>query len=360
MKMTFRWYGQGDKIPLEHIAQIPGIHGVVTALMDIPVGEIWPLEKLEILRALTASHGLSMEVIESVNVHESIKLGDEYRDRYIGYYKRTLENLSKVGVKTVCYNFMPIFDWTRTDLAKVLKDGSTALSFDNELLRNLKPNDLLEIVKRGSKDIIIPGWEPDRLHEIEALFGKYKSIDKECLWRNLRYFLESIIPTAHACDINMAIHPDDPPWSIFGLPRIITDRESLQRLIDLVDSPRNGIALCSGSLGANADNDIPEMIRDFGKQKRLHFGHIRNINRLTGGSFHECSHLSSEGSLDLYEIMKAYYDIGFSGHIRPDHGRMIWAEEGMPGYGLYDRALGVTYLNGLYEALSKGRERKNV
>ena len=296
-----------------------------------------------------------MDVIESVNVHESIKLGDKDRDKYIQNYKETLKNLSKIGIKTVCYNFMPIFDWTRTDLAKPLHDGSTALYFDSEQLKGLKPNDLFDIIKKGSKDVIIPGWEIDRLSEIEGLFKQYENVSEEDLWKNLRYFLEAIIPVANEFDINMGIHPDDPPWSIFGLPRIITCKENLQRVIDLVDSPRNGLTLCSGSLGPNPSNNIPDMIRDFGEQGRLHFGHIRNINRLSPTSFHEASHLSNDGSLDLYEIVKAYSDIGFEGHVRPDHGRMIWDEEGMPGYGLYDRALGIAYLNGLYEAINKGK-----
>jgi len=357
MKMTFRWYGKNDKIPLKYIAQIPGIDGVVTSLMDIPVGEIWPLKDIKELKASVDSYGLNLDVIESVNVHESIKLGDKDRDKYIQNYKTTLRNLSKIGIKTVCYNFMPIFDWTRTDLAKPLSDGSTALCFDSEQLKGLKPNDLFDIIKKGSQDVIIPGWEIDRLCEIEELFKKYENVSEEDLWKNLRYFLEAIIPVANECDINMGIHPDDPPWSIFGLPRIITCKKNLQRVIDLVDSPKNGLTLCSGSLGPNASNDIPDMIRDFGKQGRLHFGHIRNINRLSKTSFHEASHLSTDGSLDLYEIVKAYSEIGFKGHVRPDHGRMIWDEEGMPGYGLYDRALGIAYLNGLDEAINK---EKNV
>jgi len=357
MKMTFRWYGKNDKIPLKYIAQIPGIDGVVTSLMDIPVGEIWPLKDIKELKASVDSYGLNLDVIESVNVHESIKLGDKDRDKYIQNYKTTLRNLSKIGIKTVCYNFMPIFDWTRTDLAKPLSDGSTALCFDSEELKGLKPNDLFDIIKKGSQDVIIPGWEIDRLSEIEELFKKYENVSEEDLWSNLRYFLEAIIPVANECDISMGIHPDDPPWSIFGLPRIITCKKNLQRVIDLVNSPRNGLTLCSGSLGPNASNNIPDMIRTFGKQGRLHFGHIRNINRLSKTSFHEASHLSKDGSLDLYEIVKAYSDVSFKGHIRPDHGRMIWDEEGMPGYGLYDRALGIAYFNGLDEAINK---EKNV
>ncbi len=357
MKMTFRWYGKNDKIPLKHIAQIPGINGVVTSLMDVPVGEVWQISELMELKKYVNSYGLNLEVIESVNVHESIKLGDRQRDKYIQNYKETLVNLSHIDIKTVCYNFMPIFDWTRTDLAKPLKDGSTVLSFDDKQLKNLTLDDLLGIIKNGSKDVSIPGWELDRLDIMEELFKQYKNISEEDLWDNLKYFLNEVIPIADECDINMGIHPDDPPWSIFGLPRIITCKKNLQRLVDLVDNPRNGITLCSGSLGPNGDNNIPDLIRHFGAQNRIHFAHVRNIKSLDKHSFYETSHLSSDGSLDLYEIIKAYNEIGFTGCVRPDHGRMIWNEKAMPGYGLYDRALGIAYLNGLYEAIQK---EKNV
>ncbi|NOX14579.1 MAG: mannonate dehydratase [Epsilonproteobacteria bacterium] len=355
MKMTFRWYGKDDKIPLRYIAQIPGIDGVVASLIDIPVGEVWPISELIKLKDCINSYSLNFEVIESVNVHESIKLGEKSRDKYIENYKQTLKNLSNIGIKTVCYNFMPIFDWTRTNLAKPLSDKSTVLSFDYDMLKDLEPNDLFDIVKNGSADVVLPGWELDRLNEIEELFQKYKNINEENLWSNLKYFLQEIIPVAQECDINMAIHPDDPPWSIFGLPRIITCKENLQRLVDLVDSPRNGITLCSGSLGPRKDNDIPDLIRYFGAQNKIHFAHVRNIKSTNTYSFYETAHLSDEGNLDIYEIMKAYDDIGFKGCIRPDHGRMIWGEVGMPGYGLYDRALGIAYFNGINEAIKKAK-----
>ncbi len=351
--MTFRWYGKDDKISLKHISQIPGINGVVTSLMHINVGEVWKLEELLELKKNVNSYNLNIEVIESVNVHEDIKLGLPLKKKYIENYKTTLRNLSKIGIKTVCYNFMPIFDWTRTDLEKPLKDGSTVLSFDNETLKNTDANQLFDIIKKGSKDIIIPGWEIDRLSAIEKLFKQYENVSEEDLWANLKHFLEEIIPVAKECGINMAIHPDDPPFSIFGLPRIITCKESLNRLVKLVDDSHNGITLCSGSLGPNKSNDIPSIIRHFGAMGRIHFAHIRNIKQISNKSFHESSHLSSDGSLDLYEIVKAYIDIGFKEHVRPDHGRMIWDEKGMPGYGLYDRALGIAYLNGLYEAITK-------
>lgn len=354
MKMTFRWYGKSDKIPLKHIVQIPGIDGIVTSLMDVPVGEVWAMDDLVELKEYVTSYGLNLDVIESVNVHEDIKLGLPSRDVYISNYKETLKNLSQIGIKTVCYNFMPIFDWTRTDLNKPLNDKSTVLSFDNEQLKNLSANDLVEKIRNDSRNVEIPGWELDRLDEIEGLFKQYENVDEEKLWKNLKYFLEQIIPVAESYNIKMALHPDDPPFSIFGLPRIMTNQENLQRLLDLVPSPSNGLTLCTGSLGPNVSNDIPAMIRHFGAQNKIHFAHIRNVKRIGEKSFHETSHLSSDGSLDLYEIVKAYKDINFQGHVRPDHGRMIWDEKGMPGYGLYDRALGITYLNGLYEAITKG------
>lgn len=354
MKMTFRWYGVNDKITLENISQIPNINGVVTSLIDIPVGDIWPLDKLIELKKYVESYNLNLDVIESVNIHEDIKLGLESRDFYIQNYKETLSNLSKIGIETVCYNFMPIFDWTRTNLAKPLNDKSTVLSFDNEELKDLSAKQLVDKLRNDSSDVEIPGWEKDRLDELENLFKKYESVDESKLWENLEYFLREIIPHAESCNIKMAIHPDDPPFSIFGLPRIITCEKNLQRVLDIVPNNFNGLALCTGSLGPNKNNDIPSMIRKFGSQNKIHFAHIRNIKRVTEKSFHETSHFSDDGSLDLYKIVKAYADVNYQGHVRPDHGRMIWGEKGMPGYGLYDRALGITYLNGLYEAITKG------
>lgn len=354
MKMVFRWFGSSDdSVTLKEIRQIPGITGVVSALQDIPVGEVWPFESILKLKKEVNDAGLELEVIESVNIHEDIKLGFSERDRYIDNYKKTIKNLSKTGVKVICYNFMPVFDWLRSDLACPLIDGSNVLSYKEEFIKDTDPVSLVEEYQSGSKGFTLPGWEGERLAELKELIQLYKDIDEEKLFDNLRYFLENIIPVCEECDVKMAIHPDDPPWSIFGLPRIITNHTNLERMLKLVDSPYNGLTLCSGSLGANPDNDIPDMIRYFGKLDRIHFGHVRNLKILSRGHFHEVSHLSRDGSLDLFEIMKAYYDIGFEGYIRPDHGRMIWDEEARPGYGLYDRALGTAYLNGLWEAIDK-------
>ncbi|VBB08959.1 mannonate dehydratase [Lucifera butyrica] len=358
MIMSFRWYGkQHDSIPLQYIRQIPGMRGIVGALFDVPVGEVWPLEKILELKREVEEQGLLLETIESVNVHEDIKLGLPSRDQYIENYVKTLRHLGKAGIKVVCYNFMPVFDWLRTDLAKVLSDGSNALSFDETVLRGLTPETLVEEMYKGSNGFELPGWEKSRLKELQRLFALYKDIDEERLFENLRYFLQGIIPAAEECGIKMAIHPDDPPWSIFGLPRIVTSKKNLERIVNLVDSPSNGLTLCTGSLGSNPENNMPEIIRYFGKLGRVAFGHVRNIQIHKPGLFNETAHKAAEGSQDMYEIMKAFYDIGFTGPIRPDHGRMIWGETGRPGYGLYDRALGANYLQGLWDAICRQEGR---
>lgn len=288
--------------------------------------------------------GLELEVIESVPVHEDIKLGQGRCREYIGHYKDTLCNLGKTGVKCVCYNFMPIFDWTRTQLDKSLPDGSTALVYYKEQLEKMDPL---------TGDLSLPGWDSSyEKSELRALFAQYGELTREDLWGNLRHFLEEIIPVAQENGISMAIHPDDPPWDIFGLPRLITGEESLDRFLSLVDAPANGLTLCTGSLGCSACNDVEHLIRKYGAMGRIHFLHLRNVKRLPDGSFEESGHYSSCGSLDMVRLLKACHEVGFHGYLRPDHGRMIWGETGKPGYGLYDRALGAMYLSGIWEALS--------
>lgn len=355
MKMTFRWYGDDDPVTLKYIRQIPGMHGVVPSLFDIPAGEVWPVERIANLKQTINNAGLHVDTIESVNIHEDIKLGVSSRDQYIDNYIETIKRLGKAGMKVICYNFMPIFDWTRSDLAKALPDESTVLSYDGDLVKEMNPMKMVEKVEEGSEGFQMAGWDMELFkRELMDMFLKYQDVDEEALWKNLEYFLKAVIPEAEKAGIKMAIHADDPPWTIFGLPRIITSKTNLDRLVKLVDSPSNGITLCSGSFGAHPDNNIPDMIRHFGKMEKVHFGHVRNIKiHEPGYKFDEASHLTSDGSLDMYDIMRAYYDIGFEGSIRPDHGRMIWDEKGRPGYGLYDRALGVTYLNGLWEAICR-------
>ncbi len=358
MKMSFRWFNENDdSVTLEQIRQIPGVSGVVGTLADIPVGEVWPMDRIREYRKKIGDHGLELEVIESVNIHEDIKLGLPSRDRYIENYIQTVKNLGNAGVKVICYNFMPVFDWLRTDLAKELPDGSNVLYYNNDEIEATNPVQLVENFADASNGFSLPGWEPERLKELKTVLEQYRSINDDQLFENLKYFLEQIIPVCEKADVKMAIHPDDPPWSVFGLPRIVTGRKNLDRLVKLVDSPYNGLTLCSGSLGSNPENNIPEIVRYFGSMGRIHFAHMRNIKLVGARHFHETSHLSSDGSFDMFEIMKAYHDVGFDGYMRPDHGRMIWNEKARPGYGLYDRALGIAYLNGLWEAIGKMKRR---
>lgn len=352
MEMTLRWFGkEADSVTLEQIRQIPGVTGVVTTLYDTMPGEVWPLERIKAMKSEVEAAGLRVAGIESVNIHDSIKIGTPDRDKYIANYITTLERLGQEGIDVVCYNFMPVFDWTRSDLAKVRPDGSTVLSYDQELVDQINPENLLSSMDSKSNGFVLPGWEPERMARIKELFELYKDVDNDKLFDNLKYFLEAIMPTCEKYNIKMAIHPDDPAWPVFGLPRIMTCKENLLKLVNMVDSPCNGVTLCTGSLGSNVNNDIPDIIRAL--KGKIHFAHIRNIKHLGPGKFDEAAHLSSDGSLDMYEIMKAFHEIGFKGIARPDHGRAIWGEVAMPGYGLYDRALGVAYLNGIWESLEK-------
>lgn len=357
MEMTLRWYGTGnDSITLEQIRQIPGVTGVISALHHIPAGEVWPLEEILALKREVEAAGLTLSGIESVNVHEDIKIGLPSREKYLENYRITLENLGKADIHLVCYNFMPIFDWTRTDLAMPLPDGSTALAYDQNIIGGIDPNDMFERMEKESGGFVLPGWEPNRKAEIQALFEKYKGVTAERLMENFKYFLDSIMPVCEEYQIKMAVHPDDPAWSVFGLPRIVTSEAALEQIASLNDSIYNGFTLCTGSLGSNRENDLCRIIRNPKIAPRIHFAHIRNIKFEAEGVFHESAHVSSEGSFDMYEIVKALTETGFDGVIRPDHGRAVWGEQARPGYGLYDRAMGATYLIGLWEAIHKDRE----
>lgn len=343
MKMTFRWFGNEDPVKLDYIRQIPGITGVVTAVYSVPVGDVWPEEEIIRLKKQVEDNGLEMEVIESVPVHEDIKLGRNTREQYIENYKENIRLLAKHGVKCICYNFMPVFDWTRSQLDHKLEDGSSALIYYKEDIDKLDPTKLS-----------LPGWDESYSpEEMKELINEYKSIGEEGLWKNLEYFIKEIMPVAVEEDVNMAIHPDDPPWSIFGIPRIITTKDNLDRFLKIYDDVHHGLTLCSGSLAAGTFNNYTNMVRYFGGQGRIHFAHVRNIKILGEGSFEEAAHYSPCGSLDIVEILQAYHDVGFKGYLRPDHGRMIWGETGKPGYGLYDRALGAMYMTGIWETLDK-------
>ncbi len=352
MQMTLRWYGSKfDTVTLEQIRQVPGVKSVITTLYDAVAGEEWKPEAIKALKNEVEASGLKIAGIESVNISDAIKIGSKERDEHIDNYIKTLEHLGKEDIHMVCYNFMPVFDWTRTELARKRADGSTVLAYNQAAIDAIKPEEMFDAIKGDANGAILPGWEPERMAKVKELFEMYKDIDNEKLFENLKYFLEAIMPVCDKYDINMAIHPDDPAWSVFGLPRIIINEENIHRMMKMVDNHHNGVTFCSGSYGTNLENDLPHMIRSL--KGRIHFAHVRNLKFNSPTDFEEAAHLSSDGTFDMYEIMKALYDIGFDGPIRPDHGRMIWGEKAMPGYGLYDRALGAAYLNGLWEAIEK-------
>lgn len=344
MKMTFRWYGESDCIPLQYIKQIPNMSGVVTAVYDTPVGEVWEESKIARLKSLCDKAGLEMEVIESVPVHEDIKLGKDTRDGLISNYAQTIRNLGKFGVKCICYNFMPVFDWFRTDLHYVQANGAECLAY--------KEADFQKLDKHNLR---LPGWDESYTPEqLNGLLKEYEGMTHEQLFENLVYFLNGIMPACDETGINMAIHPDDPPWDIFGLPRIVGRESDYDRLFAAVPDKHNGITFCTGSLGAGRFNDLPKMAAKYAD--RIYFAHLRQLKFVNETDFYENGHQTSDGNVDIYAIVKALVENGFDGYVRPDHGRNIWGEDGKPGYGLYDRALGAAYLNGMFEAVEKDRK----
>jgi mannonate dehydratase len=352
MFMTMRWFGAGyDSVTLQQIRQIPGVRGIITTLYGTRPGEVWEKGAIAAMKETVEAAGFSLAGIESVNVHDSIKTGAADRDLYIDNYITTLERLGEAGIHLVCYNFMVIFDWTRSDLAKLRDDGSTVMSYDQKVIDRIDPSFMFSTMDSKSNGFALAGWEPERLEHLKELIKRYPRVDEEKLFDNLKYFLERIMPVCEKYDIKMAIHPDDPAWTVFGLPRIMTSQKNLRRLLGLVDSPCNGVTFCTGSLGTNPANDLPGIIRSL--KGRIYFAHVRNLRHNGPGDFEESAHFSADGSLDMFAVMKALYDIGYDGPIRPDHGRAIWGEVAMPGYGLYDRALGISYLSGLWEAIDR-------
>ena len=352
MKMTMRYYGKDyDSVTLDQLRQIRYVEGLISTLYYKQAGELWERDEIKALKKEITDSGLELSGIESVNIHDAIKIGTSDRDMYIENYIKTLENLGEENIDLVCYNFMPVFDWTRSELAKPRKDGSNVLAYNQSEVDKINPETIFEQMDKNSNGFILPGWEPERMAKIKELFEAYADVDANKLFNNLVYFLKAIMPTCEKYGIKMAIHPDDPAWSVFGLSRIITSKEGLVKMTEAVPSVYNGVTLCTGSLGSNPENDIVDIIHAL--KGRIHFAHIRNILHTAPGQFEEACHLSADGSLDLAAIVKALHDDGFDGVIRPDHGRMLWGEKAMPGYGLYDRALGAAYLCGLWEMLSK-------
>lgn len=356
MNMTLRWFGSKfDSVTLSQIRQIPGVKGVITTLYDTVPGEEWNKDEIHALKKEVEDSGLKIMGIESVNVCDAIKVGASDRDKYIDNYIKTLTYLGEEDIHTVCYNFMPVFDWTRTELARLREDGSTVMAYTQDAVDKINPDDMFNSLKGDCNGFVLPGWEPERMAQVKELFELYKDVDGDKLFDNLVYFLKAIMPVCDKYDINMAIHPDDPAWSVFGLSRIITNKDQMLKMLNAVDNVHNGITFCTGSYGTSLNNDIVDTIHAL--KGRIHFAHVRNLKFITPTNFEEAAHLSSDGDFDMYAIMKALYDIGFDGIIRPDHGRMIWGEKAMPGYGLYDRALGAMYLQGLWEAIDKNSKQ---
>jgi len=355
MDLTFRWYGDPDPVGLEKIRQIPGLRGLVAALYELGPGEPWTDWRIAARREKIEAAGLEWRVVESIPVHEEIKYGGPERDTRIEAWIESLHAVARVlgppsaptgseAPVVVTYNFMPVFDWTRSDLGKLLPDGSKALAYEEEAVAKMDP---LE------GELELPGWLAHYSRaELFRLLGRWREVGGEELWKNLGYFLRAVVPVAEECGLRLAIHPDDPPWPIFGIPRIVTDAAALRRLLALCDSKANSLCLCAGSLGVLAGNDLVAMAREFAG--RTAFAHLRNVKITGPRSFEESAHWSGSGSLDLPALVEALLEGGFEGPYRPDHGRMIWGEEGRPGYGLHDRALGSQYLLGLVEATRRG------
>jgi mannonate dehydratase len=344
MRLAMRWFGEADSIPLQYVAQVPCIHGIVGTLEDMPVGDVWPLERLQAFKSLVESEGLTLDVIESIPVPEAIKLGLTERDSLIEAYCQSIRHMGQAGIRVLCYNFMPVFDWMRTEMAHVLEHGATATGYTHQAMLDFDLSKGIEARTAWAK-----GFTGE---EIAEIFRQYEAVDEEKLFENLAYFLERVVPVAEEAGVYLAIHPDDPPWPIFGLPRIIGNSEQIQRVLDIVDSPHNGLTFCSGSLGTRADNDLPQMVQRFGS--RINFVHLRNVKRTGERDFYEVAHPSEFGDVDMAALVQALIDIGYDGPARSDHGREIWGEV-IPrtGYGLYDRALGSMYLYGLWQGLQK-------
>ena len=375
MHMGFRWYGEGnDTISLDDIRQIPGVETIVWSLHHKQAGEVW--QPGEIDEAMTSITRLSArdraagitktfnaDVVESVNVHESIKTGSTVlgmsRDQAIDAYIETVANLGKAGVRVVTYNFMPVFDWLRTEMFHPCPDGSTALYYNQHQVDQLSPQGIIDETLKGAGTLTVPGWEPERLAHLPELMEVYQGMDHELMYANYKYFLDAVIPTCERYDVRLAVHPDDPAFDLFGWPRVVSSKEGIQRVLDLNPSPYNGLCLCLGSFSSRRGNDAVDAVRTF--MDRIHFSHVRNI-RFTDeeGSFFEVGHRASEGDVDTVGIMQAYAEADYQGYIRPDHGRHLWSENTeagrpRPGYGLYDRAMGIQYLLGVWDAYRNNR-----
>ncbi len=383
MEKTWRWFGPDDKITLPMLRQI-GVEGIVTALHHIPNGEIWPLEEIEKMTGLIADNGMRWSVVESLPVSEAIKYGGPERDRLIENYKASLANLGKAGVKTVCYNFMPVLDWARTELEHPNPDGTSSLYFNRaefayfdihilkrpdaeadwdpltlsrveELAREMTPekeNELIENIVIKTQGFVNGNFSENEKNPVEKfrdLLKLYDGIDKDALRENLKYFLESIMPVCREYGINMCVHPDDPPMSVFGLPRIVTCDEDIEWFLNAVPDEHNGLTFCAGSLSAGAQNDVVELARKYAD--RTHFVHARICDVRPNGDFKESTHLDPR----LVEVVRTFEERRPEVPMRVDHAPLMLGDEKMgynAGYSFHGRMLALGMVSGIMAAIN--------
>ena len=378
MEKTWRWFGKNDKITLPMLRQI-GVEGIVTALHEIPNGEVWPLEAILNQKTYIETYGLRWSVVESLPVSEAIKYGGAERDNLIENYKKSLINLGKAGVKTVCYNFMPVIDWIRTDLEHLWEDGTSSLYFDKirfayfdclilqraEAEKDYTVNELKQmyeldkVITDAEKEelvdtIIIKGFvngnikngDKNPVDTFHHLLAPYKGIDRDALRENLRYFLQAIMPVCDEYGINMCIHPDDPPFPVLGLPRIVTCEEDIAWILHAVNNPHNGLTFCAGSLSAGLHNNVPALARMFAH--RTHFVHLRSTNAFPNGNFIEASHLG--GRAHIIELIRIFEKERPGVPMRVDHGRMMLGDTDKgynPGYSFHGRMMALAQIEGM-------------
>lgn len=393
MEKTWRWFGKKDKITLPMLRQI-GVEGIVTALHDVPNGEIWTVEAINDLKSYIESYGLRWSVVESLPVCEAIKYAGAEREQLIENYKVSLANLGKCGIKTVCYNFMPVIDWIRTDLQHPWPDGTSSLYYDRirfayfdiRILERegaekdyteeelQKVAELDKVITEAEKDALIDtiivktqGFVNGNIKEgdknpvsiFKRLLALYKDINRDALRENMRYFLSAIMPVCEEYGVNMCVHPDDPPFQVLGLPRIVTNENDIEWFLNAVDNPHNGLTFCAGSLSAGEHNDTRELAKKFAK--RTHFVHLRSTAAMQGGNFIESSHLTGRGH--LIDLIRIFENENPGLPMRVDHGRMMLGDEDKgynPGYSFHGRMLALTQVEGMMAVVDDEKRRQII